>query len=83
MNLELKEIKIGDIVTLKSIEEYVEDGDELTELVEQFAGHTAKVISISKEINEFGERMYTLIDFRSGDFVTATDHEIAKIYKEL
>ena len=84
MIAELKEIKTGDLVLLKSIEEYEEDGDEITELVEKFAGHTMQVLKVEKDPNEFGERTYQLVALNMEvGFITATDHEIAKIYREV
>ena len=84
MVTELKEIKIGDIVLLKSVEEYEEDGDEITELVEKFAGHTMEVLHVGKDLNEFGEKTYQLVALNMEvGFITATDHEIAKVYREI
>ena len=84
MTTEFKEIKKGDIVRLKSIEEYEEDGDEITELVEKFAGNTMQVLQVDQNLNEFGERTYQLVALnREVGFITATDHEISAIYKEV
>lgn len=84
MTTELKEIKVGDLVLLKSIEEYEDEGDEITELVEKFAGNTMQVLRVDQTLNEFGERTYQLVALnREVGFITATDHEIARIYREI
>ena len=77
-----KEIKVGDIVKLKTIEEYKEAGDEITELVEMFAGQYGKVEHVNKEVNEFGERTYTIFSQYRG-YISITDHEIAELYKKV
>lgn len=75
-------IERTDIVTLKTLGEYEEAGDEITELVEKFAGHYVRVIGIEEELNEFGERTYVVEDINSNNgIVTVTDHEIAVVYK--
>ncbi len=75
-------IERTDIVTLKTISEYEEAGDEITELVEKFAGHYARVLGIEEELNEFGERTYVVEDINSNNgIVTVTDHEISAVYK--
>lgn len=76
------EIAVGDIVKLKTIQEYEEAGGEVTELVEMFAGQYCKVVSIDEEVNEWGERTYIVSAQRIGD-VSATDHEIAELYKKV
>lgn len=77
-----KNIKVGDIVKLKTIEEYKEAGDEITELVELFAGQYCKVENIDKEVNEFGERTYIVSAQRRG-YMSVTDHEIAELYSKV
>ena len=82
--IKITEIEIGDIVLLKTIKELEEDGEEITDLVKEFAGKTMKVISIDNVINCFGERTYVLEELnKTTGLMSATDHEIAKIYKEL
>ena len=77
----MKDIATDDIVRLKTVAEYEEDGDEITELVEKFAGSYAKVIGTTKEINEFGERSYAVLVLGDGGFLTITDHEVKAVYK--
>lgn len=79
----LKEIKIGDIVLLKTVEQYEEDGEELTELVEMFAGQYFTVKGIDKELNDFGEKVYTVVRLNDENFgiLSVTDHEIAQVFR--
>ena len=82
MNKTNIKIERTDIVRLKTISEYEGAGDEITELVEKFAGHYVKVLGIEDELNEFGEHTYMVTDINSNnDIVTVTDHEIAIVYK--
>ena len=82
MNKTNIKIERTDIVRLKTISEYEEAGDEITELVEKFAGHYVRVLGIEEEINEFGERTYMVEDINSNNgIVGVTDHEIAIVYK--
>ena len=76
------EIKVGDIVKLNTIEEYKEAGDEVTELVERFAGQYGKVENLEEEVNEFGERTYAIF-VKSKGLVGVTDHEIAELYSKV
>lgn len=76
------EIAVGDIVKLKTIQEYEEAGDEVTELVEMFAGQYCKVVSVDEEVNEWGEKSYEVYREYKG-FVSVTDHEIAELYKKV
>lgn len=77
----MKDIAKDDIVRLKTVAEYEEAGDEITELVEKFAGQYAKVLGTTNEINEFGERSYALEILNTKEFLTATDHEVQAVYK--
>lgn len=72
------EVEAGDIVRIKSIEEYEDNDDEITELVEKFAGKEMTVVSVNHELNEFGEMSITAKS-AEGDIVSFTEHEIAKI----
>lgn len=72
-----REIKPSDIITIISLEEYKESGDEITELVETFAGSTLEVVSVSEDVNEFGER--TITAYNHLGTVTFTDHEISEV----
>ena len=69
--------KSKDIITIISLEEYEEAGDEITSLIKEFAGSTLEVISVSEDINEFGERTITAHNHLGT--VTFTDHEIKEI----
>ena len=73
-------IDIGDIVKLKTIQEYEEAGDEVTELIEMFAGQYCKVENLEEEVNEFGERTY-IVSAQHKGYISVTDHEIAEVYK--
>ena len=78
----MKDVAVNDLIKLKTVAEYEEDGDEITELVEMFAGDYAKVIGTTSDFNEFGERSYAVeILSKEGGFITITDHEISEVYK--
>ena len=72
------EAVIGDKILIKTIEEYEDNDDEITELVEKFAGKEMTVISVNHELNEFGEISVTAKS-EEGDIVSFTEHEIAKV----
>lgn len=75
-------IAVGDIVKLKTVSEYEEAGDEVTELVEMFAGQYGNVTNVDEDINEWGEGTYEVyVQFKG--FVSVTDHEIAELYKKV
>ena len=67
-----------DTIIIKTVAEYEEDGDEVTELVEKFAGQKLTVLSVSDEVNEFNEH-YITAQSKEGDIVTFTEHEIATV----
>ena len=46
-------LKDGDIVKIKSLEQYEEDGDEITELIEKFAGQKVRVLRVYPQENHF------------------------------
>lgn len=75
---DVKDVAKDDTIVIKTVAEYEEDGDEVTELVEKFAGQKLTVLSVSNEINEFGERCITA-QSKEGDIVTFTEHEIATV----
>ena len=77
---ETLDVEVGNKILIKTVEEYEEDGDEVTELVEKFAGQTLEVVSVSSITNEFGER-YIIAQSEEGDLVSFTEHEIAKILR--
>lgn len=72
------ETVVGDKILIKTIEEYEDNDDEITELVEKFAGKEMTVVSVNHELNEFGEMSVTAKS-EEGDIVSFTEHEIAKI----
>ena len=72
------ELAKGDTIVIKTVDQYDEDGDEITELVEKYAGCFLKVLAISEDRNEFGERTVTA-QSQEGDIVTFTETEIDSI----
>ena len=76
-----KEIKVGDIVKVADLEDYREAGDEITELVEMFAGQYGKVVSIDTDEDECDEQIY-VVSFKEG-MVGLRDHEIAELYSKV
>ena len=75
-------IRNNEIVRLKTVDEYEEAGDEITELVEKFAGHYGQVLKKVEEANEFGESTYAIEILNTGEILTITDHEIQRLYRE-
>ena len=67
-------IKKDDIIKIISLEEYNEIGDEITDLVKEFADDTLIVDSVSEDTNEFGERTVTAHNHKGS--CTFTEHEI-------
>ena len=76
-----EKIEKGDFLQVLSLEEYEETGDEITELVEKFAGKMVEVLSISKDVNEFHEHEFLVKD-NEGNIVTMTSHEFNQAYRE-
>lgn len=76
------EIRVGDFLQFKSIGEYEEAGDEITDLIEKFEGEMVEVLKVSEDTNEWGEHYYLVIN-SEGDIVSATDHEFSKVYREI
>jgi hypothetical protein len=72
------EVEAGDTVRIKSIEEYEDNDDEITELVEKFAGKELTVTSVNHALNEFGEISF-IAKSEEGDLISFTEHEIAKV----
>lgn len=82
--INLKEANSKYIAKLKTLEEYKEEGEEITDLIEMFAGHYVQVLSIDENTNEFGEKSYLVEDLNTNKgIVSVTDHEIKEIYKEI
>ena len=75
------EIAVGDIIRVADLEDYREAGDEVTELVEMFAGQYGKVVGIDTDEDEWGEQIY-VASFKEG-MVGLRDHEIAELYKKV
>lgn len=78
---EPSELSKGDIIHIKSLKQYEEDGGEITELVKQFAGKDLKVISVSEEVDEWGYRT-VLAESPNGSLVSFTEFEIDYIIGE-
>ena len=77
----LEPITKGDFLLFNTLEEYEELGDEVTDLIEKFAGEMVEVIQVGEETNEFGEKTFVVSD-SMGNIVTATSHEFSKAYRE-
>ena len=77
---DLTNISKGDEILIKSIKEYEEENDEVTELVEKFAGKVLEVLSVSEDTNEWGEHTI-LASHRELGTCTFTEHEIEAIVK--
>ena len=78
---EPSELAKGDIIHIKSLKQYEEDGGEITELVKQFAEKDLKVISVSNEADEWGYRT-VLAESQNGSLVSFTEFEIDYIIGE-
>ena len=74
-------IQEGDFLEFLTIEDYEEAGEELTDLVEKFAGEIVEVLKISKDTNEWGEKVFLVVN-ADGDIVSATSHEFSQAYRE-
>lgn len=72
------EVEAGDTVRIKSIAEYEDNDDEITELVEKFAGKELTVTSVNHDLNEFGEISF-IAKSEEDDLISFTEHEIAKV----
>ena len=75
-------IQVGDFLQFITLEEYEDAGDEITELIEKFAGEMVEVLSISKDCNDFHEFEFTVQD-KDGNIVTGTSHEFCRAYREI
>lgn len=76
-----EEIQRGDFLQVLSLDEYEEEGEEITELIEKFAGKMVEVLGVSRGINEFGECEFMVQD-NEGNVVTMTSHEFNKAYRQ-
>lgn len=50
--IKLNEIKYGDIIEIKSLEDYEEDGGDITDLIKKFAGQKCIVHKVVEENGE-------------------------------
>lgn len=77
--IKLSEIKYGDIIEIKSLEDYEEDGGDITDLIKKFAGQKC---TVHKVVEEDGE-----IIISAGNSVLGScsfkEYEIAKAYSVL
>lgn len=78
---ESSELSKGDIIHIKSLKQYEEDGGEITELVKRFAEKDLKVISVSEEVDDWGYRT-VLAESQNGSLVSFTEFEIDYIIGE-
>ena len=74
-------IEVGDFLQFIDLDEYEETGDEITDLVEKFAGKMVEVLNISDDYNEFHELEFIVQD-EDGNQVSGTSHEFSKAYRE-
>ena len=74
-------IKKGDFLQFLTLEEYEDFGEEITDIIEKFAGEMVEVIQVGGYTNEFGEKTFVVSD-SMGNIVTATSHEFSKAYRE-
>ena len=74
-------IQVGDFLEFLTVEDYEEIGEEVTDLIEKFSGEMVEVLKVGKEINEWGEKEFLVVN-ADGDIVSATSHEFSKAYRE-
>ena len=74
-------IQEGDFLQFLTVEEYEEANDEITELIVKYAGEIVEVLKVSKDTNEWGEKIFLVVN-AEGDIVSATSHEFCKAYRE-
>ena len=72
---EPSELEKGDIIHIKSLKQYEEDGGEITDLVRQFAEKDLIVVSVSEEADEWGNRI-VWAETKNGSLVSFTEFEI-------
>ena len=76
-----EKIKVGDFLQFLTLEEYEDAGEEITELIEQFAGKMVEVLGISNDYNEFHELEFEVQD-EEGNQVIGTSHEFSCAFRE-
>lgn len=76
-----EKIQVGDFLQFLTIEEFEEAGEEITELVEKFAGKMVEVLEVGGEYNEFHELEFFVRD-EEDNMVSGTSHEFSKAYRE-
>jgi len=72
----LDKVKYGDIIKIKPLEDYKEDGGDITELVEKFAGQEC---TVHKVVIEDGVRVFSAGNSDLGS-CSFEDFEIAHAY---
>lgn len=75
----VKDIKSDDVVQIQNLQYYLSSTDEVTDLVEMFAGKLMSVVAVSEDVNEWGEHTYTCKNANGS--CTFTDHELYKAYR--
>ena len=73
----LDEVKYGDIIKIKPLEDYEEDGGDITELVKKFAGQEC---TVHKGVVEGGIRVFLAGNSDLGS-CSFKDYEIFKAYR--
>ena len=75
--IKLNEIKYGDIIEIKSLEDYEEDGGDITDLIKRFAGQKCTVYKVVEEDGEI------TISARNSDLGSCSfkEYEVAKAYR--
>lgn len=75
--IKLSEIRYGDIIEIKSLEDYEEDGGDITDLIKKFAGQKC---TVHKVVEEDGE---ITISAGNSDLGSCSfkEYEVAKAYR--
>lgn len=76
-----EKIQVGDFLEFLTLEEFEEAGEEITELVEKFAGKMVEVLEVGEDYNEFHELSFFVRD-EEDNMVSGTSHEFSKAYRE-
>ena len=75
--IKLSEIKYGDIIEIKPLEDYEEDGGDITDLVKKFAGQKC---TVHKVVEEDGEITISAGNSDLGN-CSFKEYEVAKAYR--
>lgn len=70
-----RELQKGDIIIILTAEQYYESGDEITDIIERFAGESLVVISVDHTPNYFDE-ITVMAEYHDGSIASFTGHEI-------